>query len=133
MTSRGQVIRLVAKPIRREVFKNGGSEANLGDRSVFTHALFLDGEEVGFDGGTCTVVRMEDDAPYILCNVSMSLLQGTIAFQTFVQEIFPPPPFYAAITGGTGAFTGASGEMHIDPASPDTHFYTIYLDAPDER
>jgi hypothetical protein len=125
-----QVIKLVAKPVRREVFKNGDAEVNLGDRSVFTHTLFLDDEEVGFDGGVCTVVRTEDEAPHILCNVSMVLPDGVIAFQTFIQEVFPPPPFYAAITGGTGAFAGASGEMHIDPASPDTHFYTIYLDDP---
>ncbi|PRX46974.1 hypothetical protein B0I33_10671 [Prauserella shujinwangii] len=124
-----KVMKFVAKPINREVFKNGSSETNIGDRSLFTHALFRDGEEVGFDGGACTVVRIEDDGRYyILCNVSMMLPEGTIAFQTFVEEVFPPPPFYAAITGGTGEYRGISGEMHIDPASPDTHYYTLYLD-----
>ncbi|MDR7301971.1 allene oxide cyclase barrel-like domain-containing protein [Haloactinomyces albus] len=133
MSDNGKVIKLVAKPVRRDVFKNGSSEANLGDRSMFTHALYLDEKEVGFDGGACTVVRMEDDGRYyILCNVSMMLPDGTIAFQTFVEESFPPPPFYAAITGGTGAYKGARGEMHIDPASPETHYYTIYLDGTDD-
>jgi len=122
-----RTIKLVARPVRREVYSNGEAQTNLGDRSVFTHALFLDDQEVGFDGGACTVVRLDEDAYYILCNVSMMLPDGTISFQTFVEEKFPPPPFYASITGGTGAYAGARGEMHIDPASPDTHYYTLYL------
>lgn len=129
MASNGQVIKLVAQPVRREVFKNGDDEVNLGDRAVFTHAVERDGESVGFDGGACTVVRLEEDGSYyILCNVSMMLPEGTLSFQTFIQEVFPPPPFYASITGGTGAYKGASGEMHIDPASPETHYYTLYLE-----
>lgn len=124
-----KVIKLVARPVRREVYKNGEDEVNLGDRSVFTHELSRDGEVVGFDGGTCTVVRLEDGQSHIVCDVSMNLPDGTIAFQTFVEEVFPPPPFFAAVTGGTGAYRGARGEMHIDPASPETHFYTLYLDA----
>jgi hypothetical protein len=128
MASTSKTIKLVARPRVREVFKNGPEEVNLGDRSVFTHELFLDDENVGFDGGVCHVVRKTDDEYYILCNVSMMLPDGTITFQTFIQEVFPPPPFYAAITGGSGAYAGARGEMHIDPASPDTHYYTIYLE-----
>lgn len=131
MAKDGKVIKLVARPVRREVFKNGDAEVNLGDRSVFTHDLFLDGERAGFDGGLCTVVRIDGGIYFILCNVSMFLADGTIAFQTFVEETFPPPPFYAAVTGGTGAYKNARGEMHIDPASPDTHYYTIYLDGTD--
>lgn len=128
MMSHEKIIKLVAKPINREVFKNGSSETNIGDRSLFTHAIYLDDEEIGFDGGSCSVVRIEEDGRYyILCNVSMMLPDGTLSFQTFVEETFPPPPFFAAITGGTGAYKGARGEMHIDPASPDTHYYTIYL------
>ena len=131
MPSDGKVIKLVAQPVRREIFKNGDAEVNLGDRSVFTHALSIDGEEVGFDGGVCTVVRLEDDISYIVCNVSMHLPDGMITFQTFIQDQIPPPPFYTAITGGTGAYRGARGEMHIDPASPDTHYYTVHLDGTD--
>jgi hypothetical protein len=128
MAADGRVLKFVAKPVRREVFKNGPAEENLGDKSVFTHELQVDGETVGFDGGVCTVVRLEGGERWIVCDVSMSLPDGTLAFQTFVNEEFPPPPFFAAITGGTGAYRGARGEMHIDPASPETHFYTIYLD-----
>lgn len=131
MSTNKKVIKLIAKPVRREVFRNGSGEVNLGDRSMFTHALFADDQEIGFDGGACSVVRIADDGTYhLLCNVSMMLPEGTIAFQTFIEEVFPPPPFYAAITGGTGAYAGASGEMHIDPASPDIHHYTLYVDIP---
>lgn len=131
MSTSKKVIKFISKPVRREVFKNGSGEVNIGDRSIFTHALFADDQEIGFDGGLCTVVRIADDgACHILCNVSMMLPEGTIAAQTFIQEVFPPPPFYAAITGGTGAYAGACGEVHIDPASPDIHHYTLYLNMP---
>jgi hypothetical protein len=127
-----RVIKLVSRPGRREVFQSVEGEVSVGDRSVFTHDLYRDGQKVGFDGGVCTVVRADDDgARYILCNVDVQLPDGTIAFQTFMEELFPPPPFFTAITGGTGAYRSARGEMHIDPASPDTHYYTLYLDAAD--
>ncbi len=132
MGKQTKVIKLVSRPGRREVIKAGDAEVNLGDRSVFTHDLYLDDEKVGFDGGTCTVVRVEEDGSrHILCNVDMHLPDGTIAFQTFMEELFPPPPFYTAIVGGTGAYRGARGEMHIDPASPDVHYYTLYLEQDD--
>jgi hypothetical protein len=123
------------KPLTREVYKNGDASAGteLGDRSVFSHALYADGEEVGFDGGSCTIVRKEGDGrPYMLCNVSMSLPDGTLHYQTFMEEKFPPPPFHTAITGGTGAYAGARGEMYVDPASPDTHYYTVHLEGVDD-
>lgn len=132
MGKQTKVIKLVSRPGRREVIKAGNAEVNLGDRSVFTHDLYLDDEKVGFDGGTCTVVRVEEDGSrHILCNVDMHPPDGTIAFQTFMEELFPPPPFYTAIVGGTGAYRGARGEMHIDPASPDVHYYTLYLEQDD--
>lgn len=132
MSGGGRTIKLTVKPLTREVYKNGPEDqTSLGDRSVFTHALYLDGEEVGLDGGVCTIVRNEDGRPYMLCNVSMQLPDGTLHYQTFMEEKFPPPPFHTAITGGTGAYVGARGEMHVDPASPDTHYYTIHLDGVD--
>lgn len=134
MASGGKTLKFTVRPLTREVYKNGNamsSESELGDRTVFTHSLSVDGEEVGFDGGSCTIVRKEDGRPYMLCNVSMSLPDGTLHFQTFMEEKFPPPPFHTAITGGTGAYAGARGEMHVDPASPDTHYYTIHLEGVD--
>jgi hypothetical protein len=131
MPGDGTVIKLIAQPVRREIFKNGDAEVNLGDRSVFTHTLSIDGEEVGFDGGVCTVVRIADGVPHIVCNVSMQLPDGTLNFQTFMEDHTPPPPFFTAVTGGTGAYRSARGEMHIDPASPETHYYTIHLDGTD--
>jgi len=130
--SASKVMKLVARPVRREVFAKDPEAVSLGDRSVFSHALFDGDTEVGFDGGVCTVVRNEAGEAYIVCNVSMFLPEGTISFQTFMREEFPPPPFYTAILGGTGAYRGARGEMHIDPASPDTHYYTLHLETADD-
>jgi hypothetical protein len=129
VSQESKVIKLVSRPGQREVFPRRQGEPGLGDQSVFTHDVYRDDERVGFDGGVCTVVRIDDDGTrHILCTVNMSLPEGTLTFQTFMPETFPPPPFYTAVTGGTGAYAGARGEMHIDPASPDTHYYTIHLE-----
>lgn len=120
-------ITLTARPGTREVLRARSDIPSLGDRSVFTHELYLNDEHVGFDGGSTTVVRIDDGVPHILCTVSMQLPNGTLAFQTFMEEHFPPPPFWTAVVGGTGAYRDATGEMHIDPASPDTHFYRLEL------
>lgn len=130
-----KVIELVGKPVQREAFKKKESEVSLGDRNTFTHSLYFGAEEVGFDGGMCTVVRLEEDGTYyIQCIVSMVLQDGTIHTQPLIEEIEekfplrPPRPFYSAITGGTGAYRGARGEVYLDPASPDIHYYTVYID-----
>lgn len=121
------IISLVARPGERSVLRQDPDLPTLGDRSVFTHDLFVEGELIGFDGGTTTVVRIEGGVPHILCCVSMNLPDGTLAFQTFMKEQFPPPPFWTAVVGGTGAYRDVTGEMHIDPASPETHYYRLEL------
>lgn len=121
------VIELLARPGERAMMPPDRRAASLGDRSVFTHDLYLEGEQIGFDGGVTTVVKIADGLPHILCVVSMSLPGGELCFQTFMEEHFPPPPFWTAVTGGTGIYARARGEMHIDPASPDRHFYTLHL------
>lgn len=121
------VVELTACPTTRVAFQAHEDQVMLGDRTVFTHEIFLDEQPVGFDGGLVTVVRIAEGVPHLLCTVSISLPGGELSAQTFMEQRFPPPPFRSAITGGTRAFAGATGEVHIDPASPELHIYKLHL------
>jgi len=125
----GPVISLVARPVTLERIARSESQPSLGDQTIFTNDVYRDEEKVGFDGGVCTIVRIDDElGPIINCNVTLSLPEGTITAQVMKDDVIPPPPFHSAITGGTGAYQGARGQIYIDPNSPEVHFYTVYLE-----
>jgi hypothetical protein len=118
------VIKLIAKPRKAAAL----GDSSLGDRIVFSHDLYQDGRKVGMDGGVSTVVRVDDDVRSLLCTMTMRLKDGSISLQALLEDAFPPVPFYAAITGGTGLYSAAHGEMYVYPASPEEHCYRLYLE-----
>ena len=125
------VIKLVAKPGETAVLRSVDGRVSLGDRSVFSHDLYIDGRRAGFDGGVSTIVRADGEAVYALCNFSMHLRDGTITFQALLEQVTPPVPFYTAITGGTGLYNNARGAMYVDPAGADEHYYRLYIETED--
>jgi hypothetical protein len=69
---------------------------------------------VGFDGGVCTVVRVDDavaGSGILQCLVTTSLKGGTITTQGLetVKSLALAGTEVAAITGGTGRFRSARG------------------------
>jgi hypothetical protein len=92
----------------------------LGDESVFSDNLLTGpgGKRVGFDGGVCTVVRVDDAAAgsgILHCVVTMSLKGGTITLQGLntVKNLAPVGTELTAITGGTGRYQAARGQSSI--------------------
>lgn len=81
-----------------------GTGLQFGDRVIVNDLLLLDGQEIGHNGGVCTVVDPEGDE--LFCAVTWSLPDGTISTQ-FLNT--PAPEKVFAITGGTGAYGGAQG------------------------
>jgi hypothetical protein len=75
----------------------------LGDRIILSDAVLKNGEQVGHNGGVCTVT---DVAGEMECTVTWSLPDGTISTQ-FLNT--PPPEKTFAIVGGTGHYAGARG------------------------
>jgi len=110
---------------------------SLGDEIVFSEVLRNDGREVGTAGRVCTAT--EAVPPYSTltyqCISTLSLRRGKITIQGLVelQGINDPGPFTSAITGGTGAYRGASGEARIRRPSPTSTIYKLSLDSPDKH
>jgi Allene oxide cyclase barrel like domain len=95
---------------------------SVGDEDVFTADFYVGDEKVGFDGGVCKLVRLP--AVYH-CIATNSFADGDLTVQ-FLADFTQSAPGHFAITGGTGAYRGASGEVtfvdHPDPQRDDVTF-----------
>jgi hypothetical protein len=98
----------------------GDSGTSLGDQFVFSDDLLTEkgGDKVGFDGGVCTLVRRDEASrtDTVQCAVTFSFEGGQIATQALLTlhdghfsgtEVGP-------VTGGSGEFRGASGEVAVE-------------------
>ena len=95
---------------------------SVGDEDIFTADFYVGDEKVGFDGGVCKLVRLP--AVYH-CIATNSFAKGDLTVQ-FLADYTQTAPGHFAITGGTGAYRGASGEVtfvdHPDPQRDDVTF-----------
>jgi hypothetical protein len=95
---------------------SGSGSDSVGDVNAFS-ADFYDGDvKVGIDGGTCTLVR----TPAIYhCVATNSFDKGQLTVMT-LADFSKSAPGHFAITGGTGQYRGAHGEVrYVD--NPDPH------------
>jgi hypothetical protein len=116
----GNVIKLSATLAQIKLLDLGDAGFSLGDESVFTDDLLTrkDGKKVGFTGGVCTVVRVADAAMQsgtVQCLVTFTLKGGQITTQGFntVTNLAITGTQVSAVTGGTGRFRKARGEVTI--------------------
>ena len=80
---------------------------SVGDQIVFNGRLSAGGKQVAREGGACTLVEL----PSIYqCNATDWFRNGQLTVQ-FIGDFSSPEPGHFAITGGTGAYRGASGEV----------------------
>lgn len=96
----------------------GAPEYSVADQYVFTNDLLRGGTKVGEDGGVCTVSRIADDgASTLYCSGANSLPGGQITTAGLVtygpDEEFKKEPYFFSITGGTGKYRAARGEVKI--------------------
>jgi Allene oxide cyclase barrel like domain len=110
----GQVIRLTTKQVHQGFVDHGTPGFSVDDQFVFSNDLYRNGEKVGEDGGTCTVTRIAS-APTLHCLGTNSLPGGQISVQGLAA---PGEPFELAITGGTGRYRGARGQVFGENTSP---------------
>lgn len=123
-------ITYVAAPQHVEFVDLGTPGPSPGDYHTFTNDLSIDGERVGHDGGSCINTRVTDAEVYVHCSLSAVLPEGQLTIQLLrIDPIDAPPtePFTGAVTGGTGAFTGASGTVSVDPRDSAAHKVVIQL------
>jgi len=101
---------------------SGGDATTVGDQLVLNAEFFVGNREIGSDGVVCTKVRTPE---WFQCVATNSLPRGDLTVQ-FLADFTSPEPGHFAITGGTRAYFGASGEVtfvdHPDPARDDVTF-----------
>ena len=117
----GQTIHLVGREKQRKLFNNGG----FGDVEIFRGILdnAAGTTRVGIFAGTLTSVSANDSVN--LATVDLQLPGGQITVQGFLSGT--QSPIVHAITGGTGAYTGAEGEFSFTEASPGVLNMTLTL------
>jgi hypothetical protein len=93
---------------------HSGSDS-VGDVNVFSADFYSGDVKVGIDGGTCTLVR----GPAIYhCVATNSFDEGQLTVMT-LADFSQTAPGHFAITGGTGEYRGAHGEVtYVDNPDP---------------
>jgi hypothetical protein len=98
----------------------GAPGPSIGDRLVFSAQIFdTANRQVGRDGADCLIVRLEpDETPdrqqVVQCTISVQLPDGQLTVQGLAQGT----DNYFAITGGTGAYRKARGEVRARDIVP---------------
>lgn len=92
----------------------GAAGSSLGDEIVFTGKLLRGGHQVGHQGAVCTTVSLQRQEAQ--CIATYSFRGGQITAQSLVI-LGSATPYAVAITGGTGGYEGAEGEVHVLPAT----------------
>jgi Allene oxide cyclase barrel like domain len=118
-----RVIQLTGVSVIAETIDLGNPGLSVGDTIVISDDLFQDGEKVGVHGGTCTVVRV--GALLFHCVVTFTLPDGHITAQGLVTPDLAEEQ--VAVTGGTGAYTTAQGELTVLEEGEGQSRYTFEL------
>jgi type II secretory pathway pseudopilin PulG len=92
----------------------GATGNSLGDQIVFTTRLLKGDTEVGHQGGVCTVTSVARNEAQ--CVATYSLRGGQVTGQALVN-LGNPAPYTVPITGGSGKYQGAEGEVRVQPVS----------------
>ena len=116
-----QTIQLTATSFANQDIDVGPSGLSLGDYFVATEDLFRQGKKVGTDHAVCTLTRLvpRTGTPKrfaVQCVATLLLPEGQITVQgvrTGSLSAQEPPRFTLAITGGTGAYKTARGQVRI--------------------
>jgi hypothetical protein len=112
----GHVIHLHTTQVHQSLIDNGAKGFGVDDVVIFSNDLSEDGTKIGEDGGSCTVARITPaGAATMQCIGTNRLPDGEIAVQGLAA---PGEPFEFAITGGTGRYSTARGQVVGHNTSP---------------
>jgi hypothetical protein len=108
------VIRLLAKTVVDEYLDLGPTGESFGDQLVFSDDLYLDGDLVGTLDGSCTFTRVVVNVSAMVnCSVTLTLPDGQITLQGAISFDENTDRFTVAITGGTGDYNEAQGQVKV--------------------
>jgi hypothetical protein len=116
-------IRVVSIIEEEEFLDPGADGPTLGDEFVFSAKLLRGGEQVGHTGVVCTVTSVEREE--LECLATAWFENGQITAQGLVsgEETFALP-----ITGGSGKYKGAEGEVHVRSVSETKEILTFRVE-----
>jgi hypothetical protein len=105
------------------------SDPSKGDVTVFRDELRRSGKVAGHDGGACTITALDPTAPpsaqlQLTCNVTFEIPGGTVTTQGLATNAAVK---HLVITGGTGAYLGANGEVTLTEFGNDTGTVVFHL------
>jgi|tagenome__1003787_1003787.scaffolds.fasta_scaffold20682363_1 hypothetical protein len=130
---RTTTIHFIATRIDRAQLDLGTQGLSLGDQAAFTDELFEAGRRVGENHGFCTITRITGTSPSRTltneCLITGMLTRGQITIQgafAFIERGMAAP-YPLAVTGGTGAYRTARGEVRVRQISATENDITIRL------
>jgi hypothetical protein len=105
--------------------KGGTAAENVGDVMTFTNPIYdvTNTTKVGTDQGYCVRLIV---GKTLECHWTLTLAKGQIMVDGPVADGDNPPDTVLAVTGGTGGYLGASGEMLIHARDPKATAYDFH-------
>jgi hypothetical protein len=117
-----RTIRVVSIITEQDFLDLGAEGPSLGDQFVFTSKELKDGEEVGHTGVACTLTSVEREE--FQCVATTWFRGGQITIQGLIDGA---TTFTVPITGGSGKYQGAEGEVHVRQVSDTKEIVTYRL------
>src|SRR5262245_50712900 len=105
----------------------GAPGPSAGDQLIITMDLFKGTKRVGESHVVCTTVRVAQPSIVQCDNVSTINGSQIAASGVVTSDEEEQTPFVQAITGGTGAFSGAEGQLTVSEAGPQPATLTFQL------
>ncbi|MER6379204.1 allene oxide cyclase barrel-like domain-containing protein [Streptomyces sp. NPDC001118] len=104
----------------------GAPGLSVGDEFVYADKLFRGGKQIGEDGSSCQVTKLHGSKIVTNCVLSVQLPDGQLTAQSLWTK--GSDTVRMAITGGTGAYRGATGELTCNDIQTPHETYRISLD-----
>ena len=101
-----------------------GPEPSLGDSFVLSENLLRDGHKVGISGVVCTFVRLQHPPSAVECVITARLGSDQLTVQGLS---FDQPRNVFAITGGTGRWRNAGGQVVVRDVSETESDITVFI------
>jgi hypothetical protein len=99
-------------------------EPSLGDSFVLSENLLRDGRRVGISGVVCTFVRLGHPPSAVQCVITARLGSDQLTAQGLS---FDQPRNVFAITGGTGRWRNAGGQVVVRDVSDTESDITLFI------
>ena len=124
----GKAFTLTGETLAVEQIDVGKPGPSVGDRQILTEDVYRKGKRIGTSDIECTMVRAELPKFTVQCFNTTALPGGQITAQGIVtSDQLEKVPFQQAVTGGTGAYEGVTGQLTVDEAGDKPAALTFEL------